>query len=340
MTPASSLPADDGLADVYDAAAGWRERRRLAGWSQADEAALTAWLEADAEHVDAYAAMSEVETFLDDAVAASELDHEMDEARAAFAKGRVRRSRRAFGLMAAGVVGVAVLAGAGIWSRTHSEVSERTYVAEAGRRGTVVLADGSHVTLDGGAAITARIGRSRRDIVLTRGRAFFDVAHDPGRPFEVSGAGRVVRALGTAFEVDLAPDAYRVALLRGRVRVSQAADGAAVELAPGQILQTTAPGLGAVVNDDVAAATAWREGRLVLNGQPLETAAAEINRRGGRPIVVRGAARALKISGAFGVDDPETFARAIAAVHGLSVGKSSDGAIVLSPAKDSSAAAD
>ncbi|PLR26638.1 hypothetical protein SGCZBJ_09925 [Caulobacter zeae] len=336
----SPVPANDGQADVYDAAVDWHERRRAPGWSAADEAALTAWLEADAEHVAAYAAMAEVEAALDDAVAAGGLDLELAQARAAFAQGKARNSRRSFALMAAGLSGVAVLAGLGGLAWTRAGASEQSFAAAPGQRSAVVLADGSRVVLDGGARLTARIDRRSRDITLTGGRAFFDVAHDPSRPFEVSGGGHVVRALGTAFEVDLAPAAktYEVALLRGRVRVSGGKQP--VELAPGQVLAADAQGREAVSSADVAAATAWRDGRLVLKGDALSDAADEINRRGGRRIVVRGSAKDLKLSGAFGGDDPLAFARAVAVIHGLTLGEAADGSIVLSPAKDTGATAD
>jgi transmembrane sensor len=336
----SPIPANDGLADVYDAAAAWHERRRAPGWSVADEAELTAWLEADAEHVDAYAAMAQVEDVLDDAVAAGGLERELAQARAAFVQGRARRSRRGLALIAASLAGVAVLAGLGGLGWMRAGASEQSFAAAPGQRSTITLADGSRVVLDGGARVTARIDRRGRDIMLSSGRAFFDVAHDPSRPFEVSGGGHVVRALGTAFEVDLAPgvEAYRVALLRGRVRVSGAAK--AVELAPGQMLAADAQGRETVSSADVAAATAWRDGRLLLKGDALSDAAAQINRRGGRRIVVRGAAGDLKVSGAFGADDPLAFARAVAVIHGLTVGEAADGSIVLSPAKDTGATAD
>ncbi|MEH0194718.1 FecR domain-containing protein [Caulobacter sp. CCNWLY153] len=336
----SPVPANDGPADVYDAAADWHERRRAPGWSPADEAALTAWLEADAQHVDAYAALAEVEAALDDAVAAGGLDRELAQARAAFVQGRARNARRNFALMAAGLSGVAVLAGLGGLAWMNAGASEQSFAAAPGRRSAVVLADGSRVVLDGGARLTARIDRRSRDIALTGGRAFFDVAHDPSRPFEVSGGGHVVRALGTAFEVDLAPGAktYQVALLRGRVRVS--GEGQPVELAPGQVLAADGQGRETVSSSDVAAATAWRDGRLVLKGDALFDAAAEINRRGGRRIVVRGSAKDLKVSGAFGGDDPLAFARAVAVIHGLTIGEAADGSIVLSPAKDAGATAD
>jgi len=336
----SPIPANDGLADVYDAAATWHERRRAPGWSVADEAALTAWLEADAQHVDAYAAMAQVEDVLDDAVAAGGLERELAQARAVFAQGRARRSRRGLALMAASLAGVAVLAALGGLAWMQAGASEQSFAAAPGKRSTVILADGSRVVLDGGARVTARIDRRGRDIALTGGRAFFDVAHDPSRPFEVSGGGYVVRALGTAFEVDLAPAAktYQVALLRGRVRVSGAAK--AVELTPGQMLAADDQGRETVSSADVAAATAWRDGRLLLKGDALSDAAAQINRRGGRRIVVRGGAGDLKVSGAFGIDDPLAFARAVAVIHGLTIGEAADGSIVLSPAKDTGATAD
>lgn len=340
--PANDLAAND-LADVYDVAATWHERRVEPGWSAADEDALVAWLEADPEHARAYADMVEVGDIVDAAGANGELAFEMAQARRAFSQGRAKRARRSIGLLAAGVAGLAVLLGAGGWLWSHKAVVEATYAAASGHRTAIVLADGSRVALDNGAEIRARLGKADRRIELARGRAFFDVAHDPDRPFEVTGGGHVVRAIGTAFEVDVASAGvpFRVALLRGRIRVRDAETGArARELSPGQVLVADKAGVERVSSTDVAAATAWREGRLVLRNETLEAAAAELNRRGGRRILVEGAAKALRLSGAYSGDDPQTFARAIAAVHGLTVGQADDGAIVLSLARGSGASAD
>jgi transmembrane sensor len=345
MTTMIETPAnDDDLSDVYDAAATWHERRAGPGWSAADDLALTAWLEADPVHAQAYQDMDEVGGLVDVAAATGGLDLEMARARKALSGGAARRSRRVLGLLAASLVGAAVLAGGGglAWRMVRAPGAV-TYAAAPGKPTTVVLADGSRVSLDGGAEVKAAIGRRTRAITLTRGRAFFDVAHDASRPFDVTGGGHVVRALGTAFEVDLAAPAssLRVSLLRGRVRVRDAAgNGRPVELSPGQVLVADAGGREQVSSEDVAAATAWRDGRLVLRGETLEAATAELNRHGGRKIVVMGAARDLHISGAFRSDDPEAFARAVATLHGLTIGRAAEGAIILSPARDSGAAAD
>jgi len=340
--PTNDLAANDH-GDVYDAAATWHERRAARGWSAADEDAFVAWLEADPDYARVYADLAEVGEIVGTAGADGALALEMAQARRAFGRGRAGRARRSLGLLAAGVAGAAILLGAGGWLWTRGDATTATYAAAPGHRTAVVLADGSRVALDGGAEIRTRLGRRDRRIELTRGRAFFDVAHDADRPFEVTGGGHVVRAIGTAFEVDLAAAgaSYRVALLQGRVRVRDAEIGArATELSPGQMLMTDKAGAERVSSVDVAAVTAWRAGRLVLRGETLEAAAAELNRRGGRRIRVQGAARALRLSGAYGGDDPQTFARAIAAVHGLTVSQASDGAIVLSPARGSGASAD
>lgn len=344
MTPEIQMPANDGdLGDVYDAAATWHERKAAPGWSAIDDLALTAWLEADPVHAQAFEDMEEV-VGLVDAAAAGGLDLEMARARHALRGGAVQRRRRAIGLVAASLIGAAVLVGgAGLGWRMVQTPATVTYAAAPGRAMNIVLADGSRVALDSGAEVRAAIGRRSRELTLTRGRAFFDVAHDASRPFEVMGGGHVVRALGTAFEVDLAaPTApLRVSLLRGRVRVRDATGGGRpIELSPGQVLVADAAGRERVSSEDVAVATAWRDGRLVLRNETLEAATAQLNRAGGRKVVVTGAARDLRISGAFRGDDPEAFARAVAAVHGLAIGRAVDGAITLSAARDSGATAD
>uniref|UniRef100_UPI0035C9A529 FecR family protein n=1 Tax=uncultured Sphingomonas sp. TaxID=158754 RepID=UPI0035C9A529 len=66
----------------------------------------------------------------------------------------------------------------------------------------VTLADGSTVQLAGGTALDAHVSSSGpRTIDLARGEAFFEVRHDPRRPFTVNAGGGVVRDIGTGFAV-------------------------------------------------------------------------------------------------------------------------------------------
>src|SRR3546814_12246707 len=75
----------------------------------------------------------------------------------------------------------------------------------------------------------ARIGGERRDITLLAGRALFDVAKDPQRPFVVKAGDRTITALGTLFDVDVSPTELRATLAEGVVAVRPVRSGAGPE---------------------------------------------------------------------------------------------------------------
>ncbi|MDB5216834.1 MAG: hypothetical protein JWO86_4761 [Myxococcaceae bacterium] len=90
---------------------------------------------------------------------------------------------------------------------------------------SLVLADGSRVTLSSGAELAIDSAtRERVHLVLSAGSIVLDVTHVEGRPFVVSAAGHDVTVLGTAFAVKLdSHDATRtlaVEVTRGRVAVT------------------------------------------------------------------------------------------------------------------------
>ena len=99
-----------------------------------------------------------------------------------------------------------------------------------------LLADGSEVTLDVDSQVeVSSLGEARR-LTLRRGRAFFDVAHDPAHPFIVSVRTRSVTALGTRFAVSDRVGDPLVVLRQGRVRVADEGGHQKAELAPDQQL--------------------------------------------------------------------------------------------------------
>jgi transmembrane sensor len=63
---------------------------------------------------------------------------------------------------------------------------------------------------------------TNRRVELVAGEAHFTVAHDRARPFIVSAGGVAVRAVGTAFNVRLAPTAVEVLVTEGKVSVAEA----------------------------------------------------------------------------------------------------------------------
>jgi transmembrane sensor len=174
-------------------------------------------------------------------------------------------------------------------SRTPSApraVALRETSTRPGERATVLLADGSRVTL--AAASTLRYPLTfgpTRDLHL-QGEAYFEVAHDPTRPFLVHARGAETRVLGTKFVVRaLAADsAVVVAVAEGKVALSRARDTTlsavrAAVLTRGEVGRLAPGGDAAVlVGADAAQYLAWTEGRLLFRDTPLRDVLPELSR--------------------------------------------------------------
>ena len=86
----------------------------------------------------------------------------------------------------------------------------------------LILADGTKVWLNAGSTIKFPVDFTNNErVVELSGEAYFEVAHDPRRPFKVSGAGQVVQVLGTHFNINAYPEegAVKTTLLEGSVKV-------------------------------------------------------------------------------------------------------------------------
>ena len=208
------------------------------------------------------------------------------------------------------------------------------YRTGVGEQRLVALEDGSRVRLNTDSVIRVAYWCDRRRVFLRRGQAFFEVAHDPARPFVVSAGGAQVRALGTRFDVRRDHGAVAVTLVDGRVRVA-ASRGDAAELAPNQQLEVTSGGLSPV-QAAPADALSWTRGRLVFRDTPLSAAIAEVNRYSARKIDLAEASGLADepVSGVFDTGDVDAFAAAVAAVYGLRPTGEPGGAIHLAPAAE------
>jgi len=274
--------------------------------------------------------------------------------------GLVRRLGVAAATVAALLVGGLVWIGSNGALFTDAETS-RIYETIKGETRAVSLADGSVVHLNTSSAVSVAYTAERRLIRLERGQAYFDVHKAPSRPFVVAVSGAEVEAVGTAFDVEAFGPELAVTVVEGEVLVrstargtdvsdvgadaaSDAADGdenAQVEAgwstrlkANQQIMLTTAvkPIMTPPkpVSVTARAATAWRENKLVFDGEPLKGVAEKFNRYNSRRIVVLDEElQALKISGSFDPRDPEAFAETLAAAAGLTVDKRLENNILL-----------
>ena len=199
------------------------------------------------------------------------------------------------------------------------------------------LADGSSVTLDTDTVLRSQYSAADRRLRLMQGRARFDVAQDPARPFLVAAGGGVVAARGTLFDVALSSDQrVAVTLLRGVIDVDPTAEvgtprRAATRLVPGQQVafgRTLPPPR---VEPASPTGSMWPSGLLAFARTPLSQAVADANRYSRRRIVLAEPSLGdLQVSGVFRATAPHDLAEGLAAVFDLRLAAAPDGDFILS----------
>jgi transmembrane sensor len=274
---------------------------------------------------------------------------------------RGRRSRRLAGgsLLAVALAVLTWRVGLPEKSPAASDVVEPMVMIETERQ---TLADGTVVELKPGAAIAPEFSPAARRVVLLRGEAHFEVVKDTLRPFIVVAAGVEVRAVGTAFAVQLGEMSVEVVVTEGRVAVEKPAlvgrTGPADESpaaasrvsADPDTLAFVGAGARAVVAVDRAASAsvprvepmsaaalaerlAWRMPRIELSGTPLVQALAMFNRHAGcRLVLADPKLGRLQISGILRADNVETLLRLLQEEHGIVATRGAEGELHLAKA--------
>lgn len=153
-----------------------------------------------------------------------------------------------------------------------------------GQEATVRLPDGSRVVLapESKLRYPRSFGEHSRELQL-EGMAYFEVSHDPSRPFEVHAGGGITRVLGTRFVIRAYPDAPRVEVAVADGSVSLRADSVplrrAVPFTSGQVARLDPDGVTSLEPDRAARLyLAWMDGQPVIHDLPLNEALAELER--------------------------------------------------------------
>jgi transmembrane sensor len=210
---------------------------------------------------------------------------------------------------------------------------QTTFTTRVGEQRLVVLDDGSRVRLNTDSELRVRFRKAERRVILARGEAFFEAAHDPARPFIVEADGASVHAIGTKFDVRRDGDAVRVTLLEGKVQVAQKDTAGSATLIPNQQLTVADGRVSAPHPTDASEAAAWTSGRLTFRSVALEDAIAEVNRYAAHKVVLDGppALGRQPITGIFDTGDTKSFADAVGVLLDLSAKADSDGVLRLTP---------
>ncbi|OAM90798.1 FecR domain-containing protein [Termitidicoccus mucosus] len=229
---------------VSAAAARWVARRD-AGLSPSETAELGQWLDADARHKAAFEHYARAWSTFDRPGRAGARDAMMRELQTRAKHRRARRVRA----VAAVACAVVIFAFAAL-RPSGSPPPSGVVVMQPECR---MLEDGSTVELKPGAVIDVRYDEVARRVVLASGEAHFQVAKGQPRPFVVEAGGMEVRAVGTAFAVQLGAAQVEVLVTEGRVAVEKPPAAPATTDAPALMLADTA---GAAVAPSPAATIA------------------------------------------------------------------------------------
>ncbi|MDE8652559.1 FecR family protein [Novosphingobium album (ex Liu et al. 2023)] len=314
--------AEDGNA-IDRIAAEWAGRSLL-GLAPEERAALAAWRAADPRHAGSYlraVAIGKlaVKAHTEDRQAVAEPVPAHGEAAP---RSFVLSRRRLLGAPLA--VSLALAVGLGVY---HQFMADRIST-ERGEIRNVALSDGSAAVLNTVSTIDVRMEPARRTIDLVTGQAWFDVAHDPARPFEVHHGDMIVRATGTAFQVSALQDGMEVVVTEGTVVVLRAGGASPIaQLRAGQRLTVEQGQVQQRSLDPihVEQSLAWQQGMIVLDGEPLAAAVEKVNRYNDIQIEIATAQLgSRRVYGTFRARDPEGLAKAVAIALDAEVEKTDD----------------
>lgn len=154
----------------------------------------------------------------------------------------------------------------------------QTVIAARGEIRTVVLDDGSTVTLNADSRLEHAVseGAAAR-LVRLEGEARFDVVSD-GRAFVVETEEARVRVLGTQFSVRARGEATAVAVHEGRVAVEARAETRELARDEGVEVRAGAP-VQMLAADRARTADDWTRGVLTFQRVPLTDALVDVERR-------------------------------------------------------------
>ncbi|AXE64925.1 hypothetical protein BBF93_12305 [Hyphomonas sp. CACIAM 19H1] len=238
------------------------------------------------------------------------------------------------------VVGGAVI-GLGV-SLPGSSVADPAYETMIAEIRDIHLADGSVVTLGARSRIEPAFTETMRIVKLQEGEAFFDVASDPARPFYVEVGDRLIRVVGTRFDVRQGPETVRVAVVEGVVEVLQAETPQQAEasrevieknvLRAGDEVVARIGSLEAMLGAiEPAEAAPWRRGWLTYENASLAEIVSDANRYSRRQIILdEEGIGDLRMTAAFSVEKIDQFAAGLEVTYGLVADYSDPGRIVLS----------
>lgn len=172
------------------------------------------------------------------------------------------------------------------------------------------LPDRSHLTIAADSLMQVAFTGSNREMLLSRGEAFFEVRADASRPFIIKAGDHQVRVTGTKFNVnyDTSSSSMEVAVVEGAVVVTSHPRGQIQDehvISAGQVVLVPSRGPLVYRRLTPSQASAWRDRQLYFEDARLSEILLEVNRYSSKPIVsMDPAINDLTLTGQFEAGDP------------------------------------
>lgn len=211
----------------------------------------------------------------------------------------------------------------------------RQFATAFGEQRSVVLDDGSLITLNTNSVVNVQMDRNLRRVDVVRGEVLFDVIKDSNRPFQVNGKTAAVEVLGTRFNFYQKTDQTIVTVTEGKVAVGAVQNPGGsrtspmrTELSAGQQVSINRGNMTMQpVAADLQRATAWLQRRLVFNQDTLQTVVSEFNRYNrDRLIITSRELQKRRMTGVFNANDTEGFLALLTSIASVYVETAPDGA--------------
>jgi transmembrane sensor len=295
------LPTDEKC--IATQAATWFTRMRSESISPAERLQFRVWYQANSAHRKAY---DETEALWNDTSFVEVLS--AFELSASHPRSPIRINR----FIKPALALAACLAVVTIIYRPTLACWQADYCTSVGEINTVVLADGSQVTLNSGSALSVNFKDGIRQTHLKQGEVFFEIQPDPQHPFIVDAQYSSTQVLGTRFVVKEDNSSDSITVISGVVEVYRE------KLTPA-ILKVND---SIIVDNDhnseirevsTTNAVAWIKGKAVFDNAALSDVIAEIGRyRRGNLLIKNKTLKNLKVSGRFDISDTD---KALAALQ-------------------------
>lgn len=314
------------LTRVEETAIEWIVRRSSGKFSKLDQKALEVWLAESPENLAAYTSALETWDLMGAAgalkIKAKSSDEVSTKSNKIIALPKDFKSALRPSLALAATILIAFLGSKFLSFETNVnpvlpprtitevKVESQTYQANIGEIKPVALSDGSTIFLNSGARVRVSLSEENREVNLLSGEAFFSVAPDAEKPFQVTAGNIVTTVLGTEFLVEKKLTEISVTVSSGNVSVKRTirgkVSGEVFLISDQKVVWRESEESVEVEEVDAATEKAWVSGKLIFNDDFLGEVVLEISRYTDKLYAIEDPDLAkVRITGNFDLENPE-----------------------------------